>query len=53
MGRIFKSDKSVPTMRYKSWPYFNDWGEIFGNDRATGDRSVSFTADVQEILNMN
>lgn len=26
---------------------------IFGNGCATGDRSVSFIADVQEILNMN
>lgn len=24
-------------MRYKSWPYYEDWKEIFGKDRANGD----------------
>ncbi|XP_073295954.1 uncharacterized protein [Primulina huaijiensis] len=40
-------------MRYKSWPYFNDWCEILGNDRATGERYVGFTASVQAVLNMS
>lgn len=24
-------------MRYKSWPYYDDWKEIYGKDRATGE----------------
>lgn len=24
-------------MRYKSWPYFDEWKEIYGKDRATGE----------------
>lgn len=24
-------------MRYKSWPYFDSWKEIYGKDRATGE----------------
>ncbi|XP_073042249.1 uncharacterized protein [Primulina eburnea] len=48
-----KSDNNSCTMRYKSWPYFNEWCEIFGNDRATGERSVGFTAAVQAVLNMS
>lgn len=30
-----KSDSNARFMRNKSWPYFNDWCEIFENDRAT------------------
>ena len=33
-------------MRDKSWPYFNDWGVIFGKDRATGE----FAIDVEDMV---
>ncbi|KAK4382562.1 hypothetical protein Sango_2859200 [Sesamum angolense] len=31
-----KIDASARVMRYKSWPYFPAWREIFGKDRAIG-----------------
>ncbi|XP_073301192.1 uncharacterized protein [Primulina huaijiensis] len=43
-----KMDSSVHGMRYRSWPYYNDWCEIFGRDRSTGERSESFADSVQE-----
>ncbi|XP_073147718.1 uncharacterized protein [Henckelia pumila] len=27
-----KIDSSARTMRYKTWPYYNDWCQIYGND---------------------
>ncbi|XP_073133600.1 uncharacterized protein [Henckelia pumila] len=45
-----KTDPSVRTWRYKSWPYFADWIEIFGFDRENGQRLSSFTAAVQQVL---
>lgn len=35
-------------MRYKSWPYFKDWGLIFGKDRAAGDITQAWQDIVQE-----
>ncbi|XP_057769446.1 uncharacterized protein LOC130989450 [Salvia miltiorrhiza] len=32
-----KVDDNAKNMRYKSWPYFDQWSEIFGKDRATKD----------------
>ncbi|KAL0416419.1 UNVERIFIED_CONTAM: hypothetical protein Slati_3473800 [Sesamum latifolium] len=31
-----KINSSARTMRYKSWPFFTAWREIFGKDRAVG-----------------
>ncbi|KAL0421085.1 UNVERIFIED_CONTAM: hypothetical protein Slati_3131400 [Sesamum latifolium] len=31
-----KVDPTAQTMRYKSWPFFPAWREIFGRDRADG-----------------
>ncbi|XP_073152385.1 uncharacterized protein [Henckelia pumila] len=47
-----KTDPSVLTWRYKSWPYFADWCEIFGFDRANGQRLSSFVAAVQQVLHV-
>ncbi|XP_075498302.1 uncharacterized protein LOC142536823 [Primulina tabacum] len=47
-----KTDSSVRTWRYKTWPYFPDWCEIFGNDRATGQHAESFVEALQGVLNM-
>ncbi|XP_073015632.1 uncharacterized protein [Primulina eburnea] len=47
-----KVDSSVRTWRYKTWPYFPDWCEIFGNDRATGQHAESFAEALQGVLNM-
>ncbi|XP_073049649.1 uncharacterized protein [Primulina eburnea] len=49
---LIKADNTVRSMRHKRWSYYHDWCEIFGNDRATGDKAEHFTAAVQEILSM-
>ncbi|XP_057768317.1 uncharacterized protein LOC130988473 [Salvia miltiorrhiza] len=33
---VLKKDNNARNMRYKPWPYLDDWKEIFGKDRATG-----------------
>ncbi|XP_073136851.1 uncharacterized protein [Henckelia pumila] len=48
-----KSDNNARLMRNKSWPFFNDWCEIFGNDRAAGSYVEPFAAAVQDVLNIN
>ncbi|XP_075507610.1 uncharacterized protein LOC142544450 [Primulina tabacum] len=49
---ILKVDNSVRALRYKRWPHYKDWCEIFGYDRATGDRVETFSAVVHDVLNM-
>ncbi|XP_075480368.1 uncharacterized protein LOC142521066 [Primulina tabacum] len=49
---ILKVDNNARVMRYKRWPHYKDWCEIFGYDRATGDRVETFSAVVQDVLNM-
>ncbi|XP_073033873.1 uncharacterized protein [Primulina eburnea] len=49
---ILKVDNSVRVLRYKRWPHYKDWCEIFGYDRATGDRVETFSAVVHDVLNM-
>ncbi|XP_073055114.1 uncharacterized protein [Primulina eburnea] len=49
---LLKVDNSVRVMRYKRWPHYKDWCEIFGYDRATGDRVETFSAVVHDVLNM-
>lgn len=38
-------------MRLKYWPFFVDWGIIFGKDRATGGRGSHFGDAVIGVLN--
>ncbi|XP_075486572.1 uncharacterized protein LOC142526207 [Primulina tabacum] len=49
---IVKVDNSVRVMRYKRWPHYKDWCEIFGYDRATGDRVETFSAVVHDVFNI-
>ncbi|KAL0329580.1 UNVERIFIED_CONTAM: hypothetical protein Sradi_4944700 [Sesamum radiatum] len=42
-----KLDPTARTMRYKSWPFFPVWREIFGKDRASGEQAE----DINEIVN--
>ncbi|KAL0349829.1 UNVERIFIED_CONTAM: hypothetical protein Sradi_4132100 [Sesamum radiatum] len=44
-----KIDPSARSMRYKSWPYFPAWHEIFGKDRVNGE----VTHDVNEMENLS
>ncbi|KAG8380409.1 hypothetical protein BUALT_Bualt06G0012400 [Buddleja alternifolia] len=48
-----KTDNNARMMRYKSWPLYRDWEEIFGNDRATGENAERFADVVQNLLNNN
>ncbi|XP_073119891.1 uncharacterized protein [Henckelia pumila] len=45
-----KIDNNVRTWRYKSWPYYPDWCEIFGCDRATEQHAQTFATAVQHVL---
>ncbi|XP_057765001.1 uncharacterized protein At2g29880-like [Salvia miltiorrhiza] len=44
---IVKCDNNAENMRFKSWPLFEDWKQIFGKDRATGEHAE----DVMEAVN--
>ncbi|KAG8375966.1 hypothetical protein BUALT_Bualt09G0014100 [Buddleja alternifolia] len=48
-----KTDSNARTMRFKSWPLYDDWVEIFGKDRATGEAVEGFADVVQQLLNKN
>ncbi|KAK6130956.1 hypothetical protein DH2020_035304 [Rehmannia glutinosa] len=45
------TDANANTMRYKSWPMYKEWCDIFGKDRATGENAEVFHDVIQEILN--
>ncbi|KAH6793828.1 hypothetical protein C2S52_004305 [Perilla frutescens var. hirtella] len=45
-----KTDSNARTMRYKPWPFYKDWCEIFGKDRATGEHAEAFADIVQDLL---
>ncbi|KAK4434860.1 hypothetical protein Salat_0648900 [Sesamum alatum] len=51
---ICKVDPSARTMRYKSWPFFPAWREIFGKDRAVGDEICvgQYTNDVPPVVDL-
>ncbi|GFQ06669.1 hypothetical protein PHJA_002810900 [Phtheirospermum japonicum] len=41
-----KFDPNAKTMRYKTWPFFKHWIDIFGKDRATGENAQGFADTV-------
>ncbi|KAL8547144.1 hypothetical protein ACS0TY_006745 [Phlomoides rotata] len=43
-------DPHVKLLRYKSWPYYGFWQEIFGKDRATGEHAADAMDLVNEML---
>ncbi|KAG8383401.1 hypothetical protein BUALT_Bualt04G0008800 [Buddleja alternifolia] len=45
-----KTDSNARLMRYKSWPYYADWVEIFGKDRATGEHAEDFVEAINQVL---
>ncbi|XP_073132514.1 uncharacterized protein [Henckelia pumila] len=49
---IVKTDQSFRAMRHKQWTFFNDWSEIFGNDRAAGDERDNFQSALDEVLRL-
>ncbi|XP_073049224.1 uncharacterized protein [Primulina eburnea] len=40
-------------MRQKQWTHYRDWCEIFGNNRATGERATNFENALHEVLNID
>ncbi|XP_057766535.1 uncharacterized protein LOC130987001 [Salvia miltiorrhiza] len=48
--QIVKCDSNARLMRYKSWPLFDDWKEIFGKDRATGEKVEDFMEVVNKMV---
>ncbi|KAG8384008.1 hypothetical protein BUALT_Bualt04G0073400 [Buddleja alternifolia] len=46
-----KTDSNARLMRYKSWPLYDDWVEILGKDRATGEQAEDFVEAVNHVLN--
>ncbi|XP_073153602.1 uncharacterized protein [Henckelia pumila] len=49
---LLKVDNTVRAMRYKRWPHYQDWCEIFGNDRANGDKVETYIEIAQDVVNM-
>ncbi|XP_073274251.1 uncharacterized protein [Primulina huaijiensis] len=50
---IVKTDPTLRSMRHKQWTHYHDWCEIFGNDRATGERATNFENALHEVLNID
>ncbi|XP_073024167.1 uncharacterized protein [Primulina eburnea] len=50
---LVKTDPTLRSMRYKQWTHYHDWCEIFGNDRATGERATNFENALHEVLNID
>ncbi|KAL2231952.1 UNVERIFIED_CONTAM: hypothetical protein Sindi_1375200 [Sesamum indicum] len=46
-----KLDPSAKGMRQRAWPFFPAWREIFGRDRATGERSTDPFKEATEVTN--
>ncbi|XP_057809801.1 uncharacterized protein LOC131024309 [Salvia miltiorrhiza] len=44
--QIVKKDRNALNMRFKSWPLFDSWGDVFGKDRANGKNAE----DVMEAM---
>ncbi|GER25528.1 retrotransposon protein [Striga asiatica] len=44
-----KVDPNAKILRNKSFPYINEWAEIFGKDRATGENSQSFQDAANDV----
>ncbi|KAL8556027.1 hypothetical protein ACS0TY_003726 [Phlomoides rotata] len=44
------ADPHVKGVRFKFWPYYLQWGDIFGKDRATGEHVVDAMGIVNDML---
>ncbi|KAL8491813.1 hypothetical protein ACS0TY_023426 [Phlomoides rotata] len=45
-----KADPHVKGMCFKSWPYYEQWQDIFGRDRATGEHAAAAIDIVNDML---
>ncbi|KAL8528863.1 hypothetical protein ACS0TY_006361 [Phlomoides rotata] len=46
-------DTNARTMRNKPWPYYDDWCEIFGKDRAISEQAEDIVDTVNNLYNSN
>ena len=46
-------DARAKGLRYKTFPFYKDWCEIFGKDRATGENAVDFNSFENEPLDVD
>ncbi|KAL8484304.1 hypothetical protein ACS0TY_026837 [Phlomoides rotata] len=46
----FKADPQVKGIRFKSWPFYSNWLELFGKDRATGENAMDPIDLVNDLL---
>ncbi|XP_073152563.1 uncharacterized protein [Henckelia pumila] len=44
------ADPTLKSLRHKQWTLYDDWCEIFGYERATGDHSKGYHRALQEVL---
>ncbi|KAG8386295.1 hypothetical protein BUALT_Bualt03G0134200 [Buddleja alternifolia] len=49
--RVIRNDPSARLMRYKSWPFYREWCEVFGKDRATGEGAEDIAEAVGGLMN--
>ncbi|KAL8466355.1 hypothetical protein ACS0TY_035454 [Phlomoides rotata] len=45
-----KADPHLKGMRFKSWSYYEQWQDIFGRDRATGEHAAAAIDIVNDML---
>ncbi|KAG8372471.1 hypothetical protein BUALT_Bualt12G0069600 [Buddleja alternifolia] len=48
--KIMKAEPTVRAMRYKSWPYYDSWCEIFGKDRTNGNKAEDFNDPFVSVM---
>ncbi|KAG8370403.1 hypothetical protein BUALT_Bualt14G0113300 [Buddleja alternifolia] len=46
------TDRNARNMRYKTWPFYKDWVEIFGKDRATAVKIMKTLVTMSPFLAM-
>ncbi|KAG8390521.1 hypothetical protein BUALT_Bualt01G0092000 [Buddleja alternifolia] len=47
-----KTDSNARNMRFKTWPLYGDWVEIFGKDSSTGECAEGFVDVFDEVQSM-
>ncbi|KAL8532105.1 hypothetical protein ACS0TY_008644 [Phlomoides rotata] len=48
-----QADPYLKSVRFKSWPYYPQWLDIFGKDRATGESAVDQIDLFQELMHVD
>ncbi|KAG8371301.1 hypothetical protein BUALT_Bualt13G0073500 [Buddleja alternifolia] len=49
--RVVRNDPSTRLMRYKSWPFYREWCDVFGKDRATGEGAEDIAEALGGLMN--